>query len=110
MSIGDRVKEIIEGSGISKSDLATRLDVSLAQLSHITSGRNKPGLEIIQKILLQFPEISPEWLLNGQGTKSKQNANSQEIELLLYKTEQKLKEMQLELKELELEIREKRKL
>lgn len=100
----------MDGSGISKSDLAHRLAVSLAQLSHISSGRNKPGLDLIQKLLLQFPEISADWLLNGTGDKYRKSGISAEINHLLHKTEQKLKEMQLELKDLELQIREKRNL
>ena len=108
MDINTRVKEVIDGSGMSKSDLANRLEVSLAQLSHISSGRNKPGLDLIQKLLIQFPEISADWIINGQGDKYRKNGISGEIDLLLHKTEQKLKEMQLELKDLELQIREKR--
>ena len=99
----------MESSGMSKSDLAQRLDVSLAQLSHISSGRNKPGLDIIQKLLFQFPDIAADWLLNGTGDKYRNVGISGEIDALLHQTEQKLREMQLELKELELQIREKRK-
>lgn len=108
MDITTRVKEVMETAGMNKSDLALRLSVSLAQLSHISSGRNKPGLEIIQKLLLEFPEISADWLLNGSGDKYRKSGISGEIDLLLHKTEQKLKELQLELKDLELQIREKR--
>jgi len=108
MDITTRVKEVMDASGMSKSDLANRLGVSLAQLSHISSGRNKPGLDIIQKLLLQFPEISSDWLINGTGDKYRNSGLSGEIDNLLHRTEQKLKEMQLELKDLELQIREKR--
>ncbi|MBI1222551.1 MAG: helix-turn-helix domain-containing protein [Bacteroidetes bacterium] len=110
MSIGERVKLVMDASGLSKSELANTLDVSQAQLSHISSGRNKPGIDLIQKLLIKFPEIAPEWLLNGQGERLKRSNNSQELELFLHKTEQKLKEIQLELRELELEMREKRKI
>ncbi len=37
-------------------------------MSHITSGRNNPSLDVLKKILEQFPHISPDWLLFGTGT------------------------------------------
>ena len=41
-------------------------------LTHISSGRNKPGLDLITKILSRFPEISPDWLLLGEGEMHRQ--------------------------------------
>ena len=32
-------------------------------ISHILSGRNKPGFDLLQKILRRFPRINPDWLL-----------------------------------------------
>ncbi len=37
-------------------------------MSHILSARNKASLEVVQKVLLRFKEISPAWLLLGQGS------------------------------------------
>ena len=31
------------------------------------SGRNKPSIEVLQKILRRFPDVSASWLLLGQG-------------------------------------------
>lgn len=108
MEINERVQWVMAESGKSKSDLATLLSVSLAQLSHISSGRNKPGLELIQKLIQHFPKISAEWLLSGEGERLKTQGNSEEFEHWLHKTEQKIREIQLELKELELQLKEKR--
>jgi hypothetical protein len=41
--------------------------VQRSSISHLISGRNKPSLEFIQKILSRFPEVNTEWLLNGFG-------------------------------------------
>ena len=64
--LNKRVLSIMELKGFSKSTFAIALEISLPVLTHISSGRNKPGLEMIQKILLRFPDISPDWLLLGQ--------------------------------------------
>ncbi|MDX5320660.1 MAG: helix-turn-helix domain-containing protein [Bacteroidota bacterium] len=108
MDISARVNDVISTSGRSKSEMAELLGVSLAQLSHISSGRNKPGLELVQKICTHFPDISAKWLLTGQGQRYEKAVMIEEMNHLLIKTEQKLREMQLELKELELQIRDKR--
>jgi transcriptional regulator with XRE-family HTH domain len=52
--------------GHSKSTFAKVLDVSLPLITHITTGRNKPGIDLIQKILIEFQEINPRWLLLGE--------------------------------------------
>ncbi len=64
----DRIKLLLEHLGISPADFAGRLGVQRSAVSHIVSGRNNPGLEFLQKILKGFPEISPDWLILGKGT------------------------------------------
>jgi hypothetical protein len=36
-------------------------------VSHILSGRNKPSLDFILKVLTSYPEIDADWLLFGKG-------------------------------------------
>ncbi|MCC7532973.1 MAG: hypothetical protein IT246_03425, partial [Bacteroidia bacterium] len=45
--------------------------------THITSGRNKPGVDLLQRVAEQFPDINLEWLLLGTGemTVAKQPKN-----------------------------------
>jgi hypothetical protein len=62
-----RVLSVMNELKLSKSAFAASLDISLPMLTHIGSGRNKPGIELIQKILLNFPQISPDWLILGNG-------------------------------------------
>jgi hypothetical protein len=42
--------------------------VQRSSLSHLLSGRNKPSLDFILKILDVFPEVDLYWVLNGKGT------------------------------------------
>lgn len=46
---------------------ARMLEVNPAIISHILAERNKPGVELLQKILGRFPQVSPDWLLLDAG-------------------------------------------
>lgn len=65
--LNKRIIELMVRFNHSKSSLANELRVSLPQVTHITTGRNKPGIEFLQRVLQQFPDISPLWLLLGEG-------------------------------------------
>lgn len=65
--LNKRIIEVMVRKEHSKSTFAKALDVSLPLITHITTGRNKPGLDLIQKLLGHFEEVSPDWLLLGKG-------------------------------------------
>jgi transcriptional regulator with XRE-family HTH domain len=67
MSLNERIREILEKSGLTSSEFADEIDVQRSSISHITSGRNKPSLEFVTKIKSKFPAISWDWLINGEG-------------------------------------------
>lgn len=63
-----RLQEIIDFFGESASSFAEKIGVQRSSISHILSGRNKPSLDFILKILSMYPEVEMYWLLNGKGT------------------------------------------
>jgi hypothetical protein len=65
--LNKRVCEIMERFCGSKSIFANELGVGLPIITHITNGRNKPGIDILQKILLTYPNINAAWLIIGKG-------------------------------------------
>ncbi|WP_457610886.1 helix-turn-helix domain-containing protein [Lutibacter sp.] len=67
-----RLKIIIDYYEISASLLAEKMGIQRSSISHILSGRNKPSLEFVLKILKTFPEVELYWLLNGIGEFPKQ--------------------------------------
>lgn len=69
--ITERLKKIMEDSGLSAAQMADRIGVQRSAISHILSGRNKPSLDFILKVLESFPEVSSEWLLRGQKSADK---------------------------------------
>ncbi|OFY09148.1 MAG: hypothetical protein A2X11_02650 [Bacteroidetes bacterium GWE2_42_24] len=65
--INDRISLVINHFGISPSQLATKIGVQRSGISHIMSGRNRPGVDFIIKLLQSFPQINSDWLLTGKG-------------------------------------------
>ncbi len=62
-----RIIDVMEVFKLSPSEFADKLEVQRSAISHIISGRNKPGVDMIIKLLTSFPEVSPDWLLLGKG-------------------------------------------
>jgi transcriptional regulator with XRE-family HTH domain len=62
-----RLKEIFEYYDLSASSFADQIDVGRASISHILSGRNKPSLDFVMKVVSNFKEVELYWLLNGKG-------------------------------------------
>ena len=38
-----------------------------SSISHILSGRNKPSLDFVMKVLHSYPDVDLYWLMNGKG-------------------------------------------
>jgi transcriptional regulator with XRE-family HTH domain len=57
--------ELIKQKGLSPSQFADEIGIQRSGISHLISGRNKPSLEFIMKILARFPETDLGWLIQG---------------------------------------------
>jgi transcriptional regulator with XRE-family HTH domain len=64
----DRVLEFLKTKSLTPAQFADMIGVQRSSISHLISGRNKPSLEFIQKMLKAFPEINVEWLLSGKSS------------------------------------------
>ncbi|MDU8886162.1 helix-turn-helix transcriptional regulator [Yeosuana sp. MJ-SS3] len=62
-----RLQKVIDYYGESSSSFAEKIGVQRSSISHILSGRNKPSLDFVLKILSSYPEVEMYWLLNGKG-------------------------------------------
>ena len=65
---------VIESHKLSAGAFADKIGVQRSNVSHVLSGRNKPGFEFLEKILLAFPKVQAHWLLTGR-----QIANEPEV-------------------------------
>lgn len=62
MDLRDKIERLILGLGLSAARFADLIGVSRPLISHILSNRNKPSLELIQKIVSRFPELGYDWI------------------------------------------------
>ncbi len=63
-----RLHKILHEYELSASSFADKIHVGRATISHILSGRNKPSLDFVMKVVQTFPQVDIYWLLNGKGT------------------------------------------
>ena len=63
----DRLEKFIRTEGLTPSRFAEIMGVQPSSISHILGGRNKPSFDFIEKMLLRFPKVNPDWLLLGKG-------------------------------------------
>jgi transcriptional regulator with XRE-family HTH domain len=63
-----RLEIILDYYNLSASAFADKINVQRSSLSHLLSGRNKPSLDFIIKVIEVFPEVDLYWILNGKGT------------------------------------------
>lgn len=67
MDLNDKIKQILVDKSISPSHFADEIGVQRSSISHILAGRNRPSLDIVQKIIRRFPDLGMEWILEDEG-------------------------------------------
>jgi len=75
----DQIQEILRREDLSSSQFADKIGVQRSSVSHVLSGRNKPGFDFIHKILDAFPGINADWLITGYGEMYKQRGTAEEL-------------------------------
>jgi len=63
-----RVEIILDYYSLNASSFADKIGVQRSSMSHLLSGRNKPSLDFVMKIMEVFPEVDLYWILNGKGS------------------------------------------
>lgn len=61
----ERIRTLLESRQLTPTQFADLIGVARPIISHVLSGRNKPSLEVVQRILAAMPDLSMAWLLNG---------------------------------------------
>lgn len=62
-----RLEVILDYYSLNASSFADKIGVQRSSMSHLLSGRNKPSLDFILKIIAIFPDVDLYWILNGTG-------------------------------------------
>lgn len=63
-----RIEIILDFYSLNASTFADKIGVQRSSISHLLSGRNKPSLDFVLKIMDVFPEVDLYWILNGKGS------------------------------------------
>jgi transcriptional regulator with XRE-family HTH domain len=108
----ERILEILKIKNLSPAQFADLIGVQRSSISHLISGRNKPSLEFIQRILKTFPDINTDWMLSGKGpVMNDENNLNEEFSppMDLFHTETVAKEKNVEPKKAEPEKVQKKK-
>jgi transcriptional regulator with XRE-family HTH domain len=61
----ERILELLKEKNLTPSQFADEIGIQRSGMSHLISGRNKPSLEFVMKVLHRFPDVKPGWLLYG---------------------------------------------
>jgi len=72
---------------LSASAFADKIQVPRSSISHLLSGRNKPSLDFVLKVVKVFEEVELYWLLNGKGSFPNNDPSALPREQLISKTE-----------------------
>lgn len=62
-----RFLQFLQAENITQAQLADTLSVARGSVSHILAGRNKPGYDFLESLLLHYPTLNLDWLMTGRG-------------------------------------------
>ncbi|OJV14343.1 MAG: transcriptional regulator [Dyadobacter sp. 50-39] len=66
MNLTDKIKQILVDKNITPSLFADEIGIQRSSMSHILAGRNKPSLDMVQKIVKRFPDLGIHWILDDE--------------------------------------------
>jgi len=80
LDIGERIKMLRKINNISQANLAKKIGVSSGNVGDWERGRAKPGMDALIS-LIQYFDVSADWLLLGKGMPDQSAGDSDENEL-----------------------------
>ena len=66
-SPGQRFTQLIQQLGLTKNAFAQSLGKTATVIQHLVDERNKPGFDLLNKVLEVYPNVASDWLLLGTG-------------------------------------------
>ena len=82
MNLNEKIRRFISDKDLTSTKFADEIGVPRPSISHILSDRNKPSLEIVQKMYRRYPELGFNWFLEDDDLalkSSPQSPNSQTV-------------------------------
>jgi transcriptional regulator with XRE-family HTH domain len=71
----DRIRLFLDKENKTSSQFAEEIGIQPSGVSHVLSGRNKPSLDFILKMLNTYKDLNSDWLLFGKGEMYKSGDN-----------------------------------
>lgn len=65
-TIGLRIQQLLQGSGMNQADLARAIDIKSSSMSNIINDKARPSAETLFKIAAAL-RANPIWILRGEG-------------------------------------------
>ncbi len=72
----ERLQKVMHHYQLSAATFAEEINVQRSSISHLLSGRNKPSLDFVLKVLARYETVDLYWLLNGKGSFPKKEQTS----------------------------------
>ncbi|HCC69807.1 MAG TPA: hypothetical protein DEQ09_01435 [Bacteroidales bacterium] len=63
----ERIRIFLDKENKTSSQFAGEIGIQPSGVSHVLSGRNKPSLDFVIKMLNKYNDINTDWLLFGKG-------------------------------------------
>lgn len=64
----ERLMKLMETEGLNAKQFANEVGIQAGTISNIVNGRNKPSLEVLQKVLHRFRTVSSDWMILDFGS------------------------------------------
>ncbi len=64
----ERLMKLMETEGMTAKQFAAEVGIQAGTISNIVNGRNKPSLEVLQKVLHRFRTVSSDWMILDSGS------------------------------------------
>ncbi|MCT4587312.1 MAG: helix-turn-helix domain-containing protein [Carboxylicivirga sp.] len=104
----ERIEAIIQHERLTPSQFADTIGVQRSGVSHILSGRNKPSVDFLNKLLSRFPHFSGDWLITGHGQMlagtASTNLNNEQLSLDIKQADKPKTSFKMPKKELKEEV------
>lgn len=75
--MNDRLSQFMRAENLTAAKLAEILQIQPSGISHLLSGRNKPNFDFIARMLRMFPDLNPDWLINGDASMYRQDVSKE---------------------------------
>ena len=82
LDFAHRLNKVMDYYQLSAAAFADKISVQRSSISHLLSGRNRPSLDFVLKVLEEFKDVELYWLLNGKGSFPKKEDTGSTIPLI----------------------------